>query len=481
MKDFFVILIGRVFQVLASIFSVKLLTNMLDVAEIGRYYLLSSLLSWVSLVFINPVSTFMGRHFIEWKELNTLKSRYKIYSKYTLFVAFISVLFFAVWNNFFGFGVSVSTLFLVLILFFNIAVGEICALSITGLNIFNKRYLYVFLTNLVSWGGMGLAFLFVVKFSKNAENWIIGFTIAKILGGMIAFLIFFKFFGKSEKDNTSNMSSFIAEIFKFSWPLAIGVGLYWIQTQGYRFVFSNIAGKETLGLFGAGYAVGSGLLTAYEQVFNQYYQPIFYKEITTDNKELRMAAVRRYAERFIPTVIVVSSGIIAFSSVVIVLFTAPKFAGAFVAVIWSVIIETIRIIHTAYYQAAIAEKNSSILLLSGFSGALGAIGFMFLLSRFGLNGAGIALTLSWAIMLCVQMFLMRNKMKNILPLKKILKTLLFSIPILSFFFVLKALFLSKSYILCSSSSIIIVSYGASLVINCSKEWLFTPKVQERNL
>ena len=90
---------GRILNVFLLLLAMKAMTTLLSPAEVGRVYLIISIVAFFSAVFIGPVGMYINRHLHEWNNRGSVRYYLGIYGLYILLVCislFSSVLRFEV-------------------------------------------------------------------------------------------------------------------------------------------------------------------------------------------------------------------------------------------------------------------------------------------------------------------------------------------------------------------------------------------------
>jgi O-antigen/teichoic acid export membrane protein len=278
---------------------------------------------------------------------------------------------------------------------------------LTGLNILGHRKLFVSLTNLIPWGGIALSVLLVVHYQGTAEMWLAGQVVAHGIAGLLAVMLFFRKLSATHgQEHGACLAGFqgVPGIARFAWPISISVGLYWMQSQGYRFVLFETSGASAVGIFAIGYAIGAALMIAFETVFSQFYLPAFYKEISNASEAHRVAAWNRYASAFLPAVVVMVAMVASGGQFFVWLLADKEFQGAASVVALAALAEGLRMVSSTYYMAAVAEKNMKLLILPGLAGALVAsVGVWLFAPINALLGTGFALCLAALVQVMTMM------------------------------------------------------------------------------
>ncbi len=429
MKSLAVILFGRMLIVLVGIVQIKAITTWLSPSEVGRFYIISSLLAWAPAVFIHPLTIFMERHLLEWNPLGCAWKNYRSYLIYCFFFALISIPFFLIIEYFFGLGVTISPWFLALMILVTPLCGDVAGTINVGFNILGNRLSYVFFSSGGACLSIAVAVIFAGCIASNAELWIAGLTSAKVIVTLFALYFFWKIL-KKEKNFLFQKLDY-KKIFEFSWPMMLTTGFGWLNSQGYRFALNAASGAEFVGVFGAAYSVGAGFMSIFETLFNQYYAPFLYKGIASEKKEERELALNLYAERFISTLIPVVVFIVFGAPYILKYMTGSKFHGAVDVVVWSVFIESVRFINSLYYISGLSEKNMKILILPSMINGFAVLPLVYLFAKISpFHGTGAGLLISFLCYSAAVRFSSRETVFLKSSFKKLLKSCILSSPLL---------------------------------------------------
>ena len=70
-SDVSILVIGRIIQIIISLVSLRLITTVLNVEEVGNYYLILSLGFFFSYI-LEPICDVLGRHLVDWQDKSVL-------------------------------------------------------------------------------------------------------------------------------------------------------------------------------------------------------------------------------------------------------------------------------------------------------------------------------------------------------------------------------------------------------------------------
>jgi len=438
--DIYIITAGRGLMILTSIISIRILTTLFSPSEVGRLNILMSINGWFNLSLISGVGMYVIRKIIEWYNEERARRYIISFGIYRLIIAILSILVLIPIQYLFGVGIVVKTGWLLMLVAGSILVTGCNADFISYLNFLGHRFWFVFFSLLTSWLGLGISVFFALKFSLNSEYWLSGKLIGEFVILLFTIVILFKFLKpSSDKILIRNNKDFtFPTIFRFAWPLSIGVFLYWCHTQGYRFIFQKIAGTEMLGLFAVGFGIGSSLMVSFDILFNQYYHPIFYSEIANSTEQQRTIAWNKYASAFFPAIILMAIFIATNGSSIAKVLTGEKFHQVGNIVLWGALAESLRMMVFITAMVSHAQLEMKPLIFPSITGAVTAIIGIFMFVRYHpFIGAGFAISFGWLLALIHLYINMRKLLPIQIPWKRSSYSLVLSIPIIIFFITTK--------------------------------------------
>ena len=265
--NIFALVIGRGLQIVFSIVSVKLPTTILTPSEMGRQNIFLAIGSAISLLLISPISAYWNRKIHVWMTSKRLYQASLILAGYIFSITIFASLILLFINQLFGIGTEVTSLWLIWIIFSGVFISQIFNTFISSMNFLNFRIWYVFLINLISWGGLLLALILVHRLGAKAEFWYSGAMIAKILVIVAVLPIILISLHKTSAEFVIDNKNALNNLWAFSSPLLIYSLLYFFQSQSYPFIFSLKADEAALGLFAVGMNVGFTPMRMFSTLF----------------------------------------------------------------------------------------------------------------------------------------------------------------------------------------------------------------------
>lgn len=396
-----------------------------------------SIISISSLSLINPISIYITRHYLGWCSDGfgwIIVKRFVVYIVIVgLFVAV--VMFFLINLNIIQKQLSFSEIYLIIPLL--IVVSTVSTYPQELLNIIGKPQAFIALTNLELWGKIGAISFSALLFLPTAITVIYSIMFWGMLFSLLSVFVLYRGI-RGFKENSSFITiAGIKNIFIFAWPFSIATGLYWCQTDGYRFVMQNVAGVESVGKFVVAFSVGATLMIALDTLFHQLYLPVYYGEIAVETMEAHISAWNKYAQKVV-SVFVPAGLFVACAGPYLSFWLLHKTywdMGAYAA--FGAISQLFRIFSGAFVNGIITRKLTSGLILPNLIGAIMALtGTYFLALNSPIIGAGTSLLISYATVSLGLYFKLRNRLAIKLPVALFNKVLIAVAPVCVFLIIL---------------------------------------------
>lgn len=411
----------------------RVATTLLSPDEMGRVSLVITTIAFFALFLVNPVGMFINRRLHAWQASGVARHYLIRYASYLIIVALIAtvVLLLLYMSGLVNFGISIE--WLIFFVCGSLIFNTINQTAIPSLNLLGDSRTFVALTVATIAVSFVCATLFVQMIQPSAEYWLLGLLLGQILLGMIGARVLFVRLKKTKALHVPlairwrNLNS----LFSFAWPVAIAVGLGWIQSQSYRYLMEERLGLMELGLFVAGYGISAGVIAGFESVFTTYFQPKFYKRISNDNVSEQSHAWHEYAQAILPSMLITSFFIMATAPDLTQLLLGPSFRQSAQFVAWGALAESARISTAVFGMVAHVRMNTKILLLPNLIGAVMAVLLIwFLTPVYGSDGVGLGLVFSSIVSLLVTIRITQKHLAVVLPLKLFVKSAIMGMVLL---------------------------------------------------
>lgn len=417
----FLIAFGRAAQLILAVLMMRVVSTLLPPSEMGRMSLFTSATAFFALFLVNPVGMFINRRLHAWDDRGLIRQYLGYYCGYLLVAGALgSVTLIALSSlNLVNLDASCAWIWVLVCgsLLFNTANQTV----IPSLNLLGYRGWFVILTLATLGSGFAIAALLLHLFQPRAEYWLLGLLIGQILFAAAGSKVLSGRIRRSPESAASRLSrDQVLNLMRFAWPVAVAVGLNWIQAQSYRFLIGNTQGLTELGLFVAGYGLSAGLMAGFESVLTTYFQPQFYRKVSSENRDVQVQAWASYAGAIVPAIVLLVCFIMVMAPDLTRILLGPRYhtSGRFVG--WGAMAEAFRVIAGVYTLAAHASMKTRLLLIPNLLGALVAVGMLLLLTpHFGIYGVGIALACAGLTVVMASHVLIRMAIPLKLPYARI--------------------------------------------------------------
>jgi len=432
-RNFLVIGVGRALQILVALASMRLMTHLLSGAEVGNVYLILSLTSYFTLVFLSPVGLYMNRRLHSWhQELNLLN----YFASYSVYVVLVSVsafplLFLA--QRVFGVGSEIPTFSLCVLAFGYILCGTWNSTVIPALNMLHHRFSFVVFTT----GTLLAAVVFSAGLAKvvrpSAEMWISGQIAGYFLLAAVAlwYLLSRLKYGVDPGFVWRSLRNpDLKGVARFALPLLITSAFMWVQNQSYRLIVERYLGLEFLGMMAVGLGIAAAVASAGESLAQQIYYPLFYSEISGADQDRRRAAWNKMAGMILPFYLMTAIFVSFLAWHLVNLLVDPKFRSAWGFAVFGAWVEFSRVTANLLSNVAHSEMRTETLPKPYIYGGLVTAAGVSLAAKYGPVPYYVpaALLLGGATTLLSMFLSMRKVMPFALGRKGLRLALLLSIP-----------------------------------------------------
>lgn len=402
---------ARGMLVLVSLLSFKILTIKLSAEEVGKWSLLIMIVSLFSMTLINPVAMYLNRHFHRWYDEGKLIHVMNWLVFLYVLIGILAVGMLSVMVSFVEVGWTEDYFILLCLVGAGVFINNLNLNTVYYINMLGnqKTWFYLSMSTLI------LALILSVILTndvKSVELWMIGQYFGYLVSGILAYYVIRKLFLShaiaSQKIIITKAS--ISKLMRFSFPLLLAVGLYWLQFQSYRIFIADSFSLAYLGMFIAGYTVSTGIMGAFESVLQQFFHPIFYSRVNKGDAsklnngmdiEIRLAWIE-LNKISIPLILLTTITIAILSKPLIHILVAEKFWDGWYFVVLGAFVEMCRVMGNIYGLIFHAINKTKMLLVPHFVGALSVIITMpLMINRYGSSGIGLSLVVSSLLYLAV--------------------------------------------------------------------------------
>ena len=352
-KKLLIISFGRLTQMLLLFATVRVLSKVFTVDEMGNYYFLLSIAAAYGLIWANPIGMYVNRKIHEWHNNGVLKKNlYKINLLYivgALLLIPILIIFRSKLNS----ETSVLVASSILITFiFSTTVNNTL---IPALNLLGESFKFVILTNLTNILGLVISYVFVTTILHDPYMWLLGQAISFLVLSVIAMLFISKMNLKTSKEIDSNFN--LNELLKFGVPVAFTNVFVWGMSQSFRFFLKDNIDSDYFGKMVFGFGLATSLCVAVEYLFQQLYLPKFYNDLN-ETSEKKQIAWNVYLNKVVPSYLALILFIIGLSPFLMKLLADLKFKDSFKFLAVGAIIEFLRMLGNVFNMAMHANMNT---------------------------------------------------------------------------------------------------------------------------
>lgn len=367
-----IISVGRVVQIISGLVAVRLFTSYLSTAEVGNLYLVNSLSAFFGFTLLNPVGMYIHRKLNQWIADKTLLARFALYNFYIALVSLLSLPIVLLLNRCFDVGGGANAGQLLLYVAIYLYVNTWNQTIVTTFNLMEHRISFVGYTIATTVIGLILSIL-LVFWSHTAIWWLTGQVAAQVVVTLVAFFHLRSILGEHvdlRRVRGEISGPDFRQVMKFVAPLSVTTLLLWTQSQSYRMIIENRIGLEFLGQIGLGFSISANIAAAVESIVQQTYMPVFYREISTSNTDIRAAVCNRLFQMTIPLYLGLSIFVSCLAPFLVTILTHGKFSGAYLYVIFGAWIELFRMITGILSTASHSEMKTGYLVKAYFLGGV---------------------------------------------------------------------------------------------------------------
>ena len=408
--DLLILIITKGIQVVLGLFSLRLLTEVLNAQQVGIFYILQTITSLLAFGLLNPLGQYYSRHIVIWNERDKLKTAtvtLLLLRAATIPVALlISVAIYHIFNY---------SQYLGLIPYLTYIIVAMMALTygvfLSATNILIGRLpfaIYSVVTLLVAL----LASILFTKLQATALAWAYGTALVQIV---FAAHMFRKIVGNQKFQWAiivkSLRENYHIKVALFIAPVTITLFLQWGQNSLFRMITENIYSIEILAYIGVGVALSSSVFSAAESLANQYYMPNYLREINNANEAKRAVAWNNIAKLLIPIYVALTVYVMLFSSYIAKILLSDNFFSAYHYAVIGAVAELFRVITNLLYLVSQSEINTKKTLLPYVLGVF----FLFIILTFLDNEHDPSLVVTTlALVNFITMVFMYTQMKKLL-------------------------------------------------------------------
>lgn len=385
-------LIGRLVQFALMFASVKIMTNLLTPAEMGKVVLITTSTSLFALFLVNPVGMFINRRMHAWVEAGSFRSYFRLFVGYLIAVSLVAAV--ALFAGFrLGLDLGGARLPWVLALVCgSLLFNTIATTLVQALNMVQRVQAFTVLTIGTLITSLGISVWLNHGTAPSAERWLAGTLLGQTLFGAIAYVVFFRHRPARPSEPLRIERTQWNAMLSFCWPIGLAVLLQWLHMQGYRFLLAERFGLAQLGLYAAGYNVAASLISAMETLLTTWYQPMFYRMANSTDAAERDQAWSAYASVMLPVSTLGMTALVAVSPSLPKVLLGAAFHGAGQYVLLGALAEWARMLVGLVGLNAHRHMSTRQLIAPNLAGMIGTYLILFVaIAPLGLLAAPVAM------------------------------------------------------------------------------------------
>jgi O-antigen/teichoic acid export membrane protein len=436
------LIIGRMAQFVFGLGIIKVGTHYLGEADLGNFFLLTAIMGYFSLVFINPIGVFFNRMLHSWREEKILKRRLIQYNLFILFVSFILV---PVIIYIMGFSFQFSkyqNILTVGTIAISVFVNTWFFTLVPMLNMFGERRQFVILTNMALLLNIAISFLFVFFYRLSPITFLLSQTISQLLLIIPSIKILSKkgiLLGRNVFQDETSRTSLLKEVLSFSSPLLIVTFFSWFQGEGFRFLVESIFSVEMVGIVVLGLMLSQKIGTAVEGIVHQTLLPIFYSQIKTKDPLIIENSGQLLVDYGLIPLLVTAFGTFLFSHSILALFANDSYVQSlfFIGIgAWTFFFRSLSALIGHLSHISLKTKK---LIYPNVCSSIALSIFLIAIKKnsYSIYSVGYALLFCYFINLIITFIAMKKIVKVSLLTKRIVKSFLGNSLFSAIFYVVK--------------------------------------------
>jgi O-antigen/teichoic acid export membrane protein len=403
LKTFSWILFPSILAVLANIILGKLIAVYIEPSEFGVYSLQFAIYGFFNSLLIIPLIN-------AYKRFINNYDTHQIYRYFNKILALFTLLSFVVLSIVYLVDDSILSISLILIISIFLLFQSFYTIRLAHLNLhFNHGSFGIFsiINSLVL---IAFFVVIVVVFGQNDAQ---GIWLNAVLCSLMSFILIQIYFNKKNiKEVVDERKAFIDKKFnnqllKYLTPLFILAFVGWINNYGDRYLIKYLMDDFEVGLYSAGYGLGSKTSFVVSPVLI-YLTPKIYQKINESIKEVDQLILSILLKYFVGGALICV--VMYFMQDFIgYFFLSPDYKNGFVLIpiiaFAFLFYNSVFIIETKFY----AQGNTKFVLYHNIVGAVANLSLnLLLIPRFGIKGAGYACILSFSMQFLSALYLMKK-------------------------------------------------------------------------
>lgn len=369
-REFVIVISSRLLAIFVSLLSMKVISTVLEVDEVGVYYLVNTFFTLLCFSFFNPFGSYFNRMTYKDKIEGNIKKSVKSMLFFRVFmtlamIPFI-VLFFYYFENDFSFNAVEFSLIILLLIF-----SSLVLVYLESINILGGRVFYSISNSLMLMFGLFLSSSLLFFFDATAIYWFVGVAFSQLL---FLFFIYRKLLKYNPTLRCGNTQSFSwknrRSIIGFSAPISLVILTQWFQSSSYRLYFAEVYTLDVVASISVGMAVASASFVAIESICYQYLSPQYFRCIDSSSSRFRSNVWNDYAKLVLPIYVITFVFIFSCSKELLLILTDNKFVSAIPFVMMGAVIELFRVSSNLLLLVCQSEMDTKFAVKPYVSGSV---------------------------------------------------------------------------------------------------------------
>ncbi len=349
------IVLGRGLHAIIAILSLTIMTALLAKEQVGIFYLMNAVLSYIGLAFIAPVGYYCNRQLFVWQAGQVLFQRLNLYFLYAILICLVLLPVASIFRTTLP-HLAYSDLMVFVLL--GIVPWTIVSALVSYLNGLGHRGIFVLLSTLNLVAILVASAAFAYLGAPTAWNWFLGQFLAQVIFAAIS-LVVFRRHVRSEARIVPRLRELdlgkIRQVWVFAYPVAISSFCLWFILEGYRYLLEPKLGLAYVAEISVGFTIAHRASTAVESIVQQLYFPAFYRESAQGGRDEVGSALRTVVLEAHPLYFVTTLGVIFLAPFLLRILAGEAYQGAVFFVVCGAVFHLLR------KYAALASLSSHAL------------------------------------------------------------------------------------------------------------------------
>lgn len=373
-KDLFIILGGRILQVIIAVLSIRVVTSLLVPEQMGNVYLFLTVQTFFVFALISPVGQFINRKTHAWEREKNIVDNLFSFLVYVIAISIFSILVvFVLYTELEMLnGIPLGVVLIFIPAF--IVVMTMNQTVIPMLNMLHHRISFTVLTVLTSAGALLLGFILIKQYQVADISWLEGILISNFIFALIGYYTLRNklgegFGGISFFKQSCTLGN-IRPILKLVIPISFATLFMWAQNSGYRIIIEQKLGLAFLGYLGVGLAIAMQIASTVESIVSQYLSPIYYRDIADRDATGRAKVFNEYLNTALPVYLLLALYVSFLAPYIVDILVDKTYEKVYIFVIFGIWVEFFRMVANLFYAVSLSEFKTRKIMLPYVFGSI---------------------------------------------------------------------------------------------------------------